>query len=188
MWSIYCSLLGFRNAQATYTLNAKSDDVLFIFWNTHIHTNTHTYTQSLSADTGQRQANRPAVCHSGQSVPLPSANPVALWDIWAGRGESRKGKGGRGGGRRWWLWEKCTWHTDESQRDRLWQKTSQSLYQLSLDSVSCLLPSLSLSLPLFTYPLTSIAQVLSLCSVCLCQFKILYDKDRTVTIHYDSRL
>lgn len=41
----------------------------------------------------------------------------------------------------------------------------QTLYQLSLDSVSCLLQSL------FAYPLTSIAQVPSLCPVCPCQFK-----------------
>lgn len=62
---------------------------------------THTHTRSLSADTGQRQANQPAVCRSGQSAPLPLANPKALWDIWAGR-EGEKKRKGREGERRWW--------------------------------------------------------------------------------------
>lgn len=67
--------------------------------------------------------------------------------MWAGREEreERKRNGGRREAERWCRrWEKCTWHREERARQSLAADVTD--YQLSLDTVSCLLALLLLHL------------------------------------------
>lgn len=97
--------------------------VLFLFfWNACIH-NCYTFldkytnnphTQLLSADIGQQHANWMSMALDHRpGCPERTPGPCGICELreW----ERGKGKGGREMEQRWWLWEKCTWHTDKSQ-------------------------------------------------------------------------
>lgn len=98
--------------------------------------------QSVNPSAGQHRPVNPSAPQLLLKTISPRPTHV-LWDLWVGT----EGKEGR---ERWWrLWERSTWHGDESKGDRLWQKTSQRFYQLSLDRVSCLSAAL---LQLYIFP------------------------------------
>lgn len=163
--------------------------MLLFFQNAHVHQGghtlyiyTHTHTWSLSADTGQNQANQPAVWCSEKSALLPLANPAALWDIWAESEGEEKGKG-REGGRapKVAIGKVYVTHRQEPERQTLAEDVTGSLSTVS--GLCQLSVTVSLSFSLFTYPLTSIIQMPSLCTVCPCYFqKPCYDQSPAATI------
>lgn len=121
------------------------------FWTNTQTTHTHSCCQLTLA------SNMPTGC-----LWLWTIDPAALREPQGPVGyvswESGRGEKEREGGR----WSSDGGYgksvRDTQTRARVWRKTSQTLYQLSLDSVSCLLPS---RLFLSTYPLTSANQELS---------------------------
>lgn len=103
---------------------------------------------------------------SGQSAPLPSANPMALWEFWAEREGEEKGKG-REGVPMVAMGKVYVTHRQEPESDSGRRRHRLSISCLWTMSAVCY----RLSVCLYTHPLTSNSQVTTLCPVCPFQFK-----------------
>lgn len=112
MCSFYCNPVPGLVNNVLFFLRDSSGRTSFV------HTDVHSHCQLMLASA--RPIGQPSVAADNQPrCPKPTPRPSGV----SGLGGKKKRKGREG--ERWWrLWEKCTWHTDKSQRDRLEQRTS----------------------------------------------------------------